>query len=283
MTAPDPAADGRPDGRAALTGRRIAVFEHRELDRLARMFEAQGAEVRRCPMVAIADAPDAAPVRAWIRRAIETPFDDLVLMTGEGLRRLRGFAARDGIESPFREALGRMSTITRGPKPAQALREIGLTPGRRAPMPTTDGVIAAFSDLDLRGRRIGVQLYPEADDRLSGFLRAAGALADPVRPYAYVPESDAGSVIALIDEIDAGCIDSVAFTSASQVSLLFEIVEGAGEAARLRAALERIAVAAVGPVVSAELQRRGVAVAIMPADAFFMKPLVSAIAAFLSR
>jgi hypothetical protein len=39
----------------------------------------------------------------------------------------------------------------------------------------------------------------------------------------------------------------------------------------------------VDPVVAAELQRQGVAVAIMPADTFFMKPLVSAIAVFLSR
>jgi uroporphyrinogen-III synthase len=30
------------------------------------------------------DAPDPAPVEAWIRRAIDQPFDDLVLMTGEG-------------------------------------------------------------------------------------------------------------------------------------------------------------------------------------------------------
>jgi uroporphyrinogen-III synthase len=283
MAEPDPTPDQRPEGNAGLTGRRIAVFEHRELDRLARMFEAQGAEVLRCPMVAIADAPDAAPVRAWIRRAIEAPFDDLVLMTGEGLRRLRGFAVRDGIEAPFRDALGRMRTITRGPKPARALREIDMSPGIRAPVPTTDGVIAALSDLDLRGRRFGVQLYPEADGRLVEFLSAAGALADPVLPYAYLPQTDPGSVIALIDEIDNGQVDAVAFTSASQVWRLFEIAQDAGEETRLRAALARTAVAAVGPVVAAELQHRGITVAIMPADTFFMKPLVSAIAAFLTR
>lgn len=267
---------------AALAGRRIAVFEHRELDRLARMLEAQGAEVLRCPMVAIVDAPDPAPVLGWIERAVEAPFDDLVLMTGEGLRRLRGFAARAGIEPAFRDAVAKMRTITRGPKPARALREIGLNPALRAPAPTTDGVIAALSDADLRGCRIGVQLYPDADPRLVAFLNGVGALPDPVLPYAYVPESDPASVKALLAELEAGRVDAVAFTSAAQVPRLFEIAADAGGEGRLRAGLERTTVAAVGPVVAAELQRRRIAVAVMPQDTFFMKPLVSAIADFFA-
>ena len=283
MKTPDSALGEHPEDDSTLTGRRIAVFEHRELDRLARMLEALGAEVLRCPMVAIVDAPEAGPVLAWIRRAIETPFDDLILMTGEGLRRLRGFAARAGLEPSFREGLGKMRTITRGPKPARALREIELNPGLRAPMPTTEGVIAALSDTELQGRHIGVQLYPEADSRLVEFLSGAGALPDPVLPYAYLPETDPGSVVALIDEIRAGRVDAVAFTSASQVWRLFEIAADAGEETRLRAALAQTAVAAVGPVVAEKLRRRGVAIAIMPRETFFMKPLVSAIAAFLSR
>ena len=283
MAALDPTSGERPHGNAPLTGRRIAVFEHRELDRLARMLEAQGAEVLRCPMVTIVDAPDAEPVLAWIDRAIVTPFDDLILMTGEGLRRLRGFAAQADLEPAFCQALGGMRTITRGPKPARALREIDLSPDLRAPTPTTDGVIAALSEVDLRGRSVGVQLYPEAGRRLIEFLTAAGALPDPVLPYAYVAESDPGSVVALIDEIAAGRVDAIAFTSASQVWRLFEITANAGGKTRLRAALKRTAVAAVGPIVAEELYRSGVPVAIMPRDSFFMKPLVSAIAVYFSH
>ena len=39
-------------------------------------------------MFTIYDTPDPGPVEAWIHRFIEAPFNDLVLMTGEGLRRL---------------------------------------------------------------------------------------------------------------------------------------------------------------------------------------------------
>jgi hypothetical protein len=51
----------------ALAGRRIVVPETRELDVFARMLEQHGAITIRCPMVAMTDVPDAAPVVAWLR------------------------------------------------------------------------------------------------------------------------------------------------------------------------------------------------------------------------
>jgi uroporphyrinogen-III synthase len=278
MPLPDPIAREHP-----LAGRRIALVEHRELDRLGQMLEEQGAATLRCPLVAIADAPGQAMVTGWIERAIAAPFDDLVLMTGEGLRRLRGAAARAGIEAPFRDALARMRTITRGPKPAQALREIGLSPGLRAATPTTDGVIAALSGEDLKGRRIGVQVPPDAPARLVDFLREAGALPDPVEPYVYRPAADPREIAGLIDAMARGEVEAIAFTSAPQVARLFEAAAAEGTRERLVAALQKTRIAAIGPVVAGELRRHGLEAAIMPEGTYFMKPLVTAIAAALSR
>jgi uroporphyrinogen-III synthase len=276
MSAADPMRD------PPLLGRRIAILEHREQDRLGGMLEAQGAQTLRCPLVAIADAPDPAPVLAWLQRFLDAPPDDLVLMTGEGLRRLRGFAERAGLEPEFLGALGQVRTITRGPKPAQALREIGLTPGLRAERPTSEGVVAALAGGALHGRRVAVQLYPDASPIVVDFLGIAGALPDPVWPYVYLPSAEGEEISRLIEEIAAGRIDAVAFTSSPQVGQLFRMAEGANAEGHLRGALERTRIAAVGPVVAAELERHGLSVAIMPADSFFMKPLVTAIAAALS-
>jgi uroporphyrinogen-III synthase len=278
MAAPEPIGDKRP-----LAGRRIAVLEHRELDRLGGMLEAQGAQTLRCPLVAIADNPDAAPVLAWLGRCVEAPPDDLVLMTGEGLRRLFGFAARAGCEAAFRAALDGVRTITRGPKPARALREIGLAPGLRAERPTSEGVIAALAQGALRSRRVGVQLYPDAPTTLIDFLDRAGARPDPVWPYVYVPSVGDDAILALIAELAGGQVDALAFTSAAQVTRLFDTAAAAGLEGRLSAALHETAIAGVGPVVAGELERRGLSVAIMPRDSYFMKPLVSAIVAALGR
>jgi uroporphyrinogen-III synthase len=264
-----------------LSGRRIALPETRELDRLARMFEEQGAETVRCPLVAIRDAPDPAPVRDWLMRL---PFDDLVLFTGEGLRRLHGFAQRFELEPVFLDGLRAARKITRGPKPERALRELGLKSDLRAEEPTTDGLIASLSRLDLRKRRIGVQLYPgNPNARFTDFLRQAGAETDPVLPYVYAEAADDERVADLIDRMANGAVDAIAFTSSPQVQRLFEVATATRREEALRTALQGIQIGAVGPVVAEELRRRGVEVTVTPDHGYFMKPLVSAFLAAFSR
>jgi uroporphyrinogen-III synthase len=268
---------------AALQGRRIVVPETRELDLLARMIAAEGGEAVRCPLVAIVDAPDPAPVREWLYRFRDVPCDDLILLTGEGLRRLHAAARKAGLEGDWRRGLATARIITRGPKPVQALRALGLEPGLRAREPTTAGVIAALAHEDLRGRRVGVQLYPDNPNaELLDFLAGAGAVPDAVVPYAYAPKADSERVCAVIEMMAAGDVDVIAFTSSPQVRRLFAVAQAADCEATLRAALARTRVAAVGAVVAQTLRARGVAVAIAPPEAFFMKPLIRAIAGALA-
>ena len=268
-----------------LSGRRIVVPETRELGQLLRMLEERGADTVPCPMIAIRDTPDTAPVEAWLRRFAKATCDDLVLMTGEGLRRLLGFARRLDLEPAFLVALAATRKITRGPKPVRALREIGLGADLPADEPTTEGVIAALERLTSRGRRVGVQLYPgNANERLLKFLEGAGAEADPVLPYVYASEVDDARVMAVIAEMAAGQIDAIAFTSAPQVRRLRDVARAFGREADLRQGFERIVVAAVGPIVAAELNALGVRVNVTPNDnTFFMKPLVRELAAALTK
>lgn len=263
----------------ALAGRRIVVPEKREMDLFARMLEERGATVIRCPMIAINDAPDPAPVEAWLRRAVAGEHTDFIMLTGEGLRRLVGFARRAGLEAPFAEALGRMRKIARGPKPGRALREIGLKADIVAEIPTTEGVIAVLEGLELRDRRVGVQLYPEnPNDRLIGFLRERGAAADPVLPYVYGSAAEDRQVLEVIDRMLEGGVDAIAFTSAPQLRRMRDAAKEAGHEARFEEALRKIKVAAVGPVVAEQLARFGLPAAITLEESFYMKPFANAIA-----
>ena len=264
-----------------LSGRRIALPETRELDRLAGMLEAEGAETLRCPLVAIKDTPDPQPVQQWLGHF---PFDDLILYTGEGLRRLHGFARRSDVEAAFLNGLRTARKITRGPKPERALRELGLKSDLRAEKPTTEGLIATLYALDLRGRRVGVQLYPGAPEaRLTGVLQDIGAQPDTVSPYVYASAVEERRVVELIDRMAGGGIDVIAFTSSPQVERLLEVAKATQREETLQTGLRVTAIAAVGPVVAADLQRRGFDVSIAPDHSYFMKPLVSAIVAALSR
>lgn len=267
-----------------LAGRRIALPEHRELDRLAAMLEAEGAQALRCPLVAMCDAPDPAPVAAWLDRLIAAPFDDQVFLTGEGVRRLHAQAQRQGVAAAFVDALRAGRKIIRGPKPGRALRELGLREELRAIAPTTDGIIETLSGEALRGHRVGVQLYPDNPNaKLLDFLRGAGAEPDPVLPYAYASDADDRRVGALIDELAGGRVDAIAFTSSPQIHRLFDYARNAGREEVLAAGLRRTPVAAIGPVTAEALARRGVEVAIAPSGRYFMKPLVTAIVAALGN
>src|SRR3982751_3971677 len=137
-----------------LNGYRILILETREEAQFSRLLTEQGADVLQCPMFTIHDAPDSAPVEAWIRRFIEKPFDDLVLTTGEGLSRLMKLARRLGLEQDFVAALGKARKFARGPKPGRALREIGLEPQVTTEKPTSEGIVEMLSRVDLKSRRL---------------------------------------------------------------------------------------------------------------------------------
>ena len=262
-----------------LAGRTVALPESRELDQLSRLLEEQGATALRCPLVSILDAPDPTPVDAWLQRLTAGAFDDVIFLTGEGLRRLLARAERTATRDAVVAALGRVRRITRGPKPARALHEIGLASDLPASVPTSRGVIDSLAKLDLNGRRVGLQLYgTDPGAELVAILKAAGASVDPVAPYVYAPAIDDQRVRELIAAMNEGRVDAIAFTSASQVERLWQVARAAGSDAALVTALARTRVAAIGPIVEAALVERGVHPHILTDKPFVMKHLVGLIA-----
>jgi uroporphyrinogen-III synthase len=268
-----------------LNGYRILIMETREEAQFSRLLTEQGADVLQCPMFAIHDAPDAAPVEAWVRRAVERPFDDLVLMTGEGLRRLVKVAQRLKVEREFVAALGEMRKLARGPKPGRALREVGLEPQITTEKPTSEGVIDILARMDLKGHHVGLQLYPDKDHgALLAAITAQGATADPVTPYIYDAQAADSHIMTAIEEMAEGRVDAIALTNLGQIRRLIEAARTKGSEARLREGLSKTPIAAVGPAVDDELKAHGLSADIHPANgAYFMKPLISAMAAALAK
>ncbi|WP_019024775.1 MULTISPECIES: uroporphyrinogen-III synthase [unclassified Thioalkalivibrio] len=287
------AASVLPEAAASgLAGRRVALPESRALEVFAGLLERRGAEVWRCPLIAIHDSPDRTAIEAWLHRAIEAPFDRLIFLTGEGFTRLTGFARSAGREDAWLAAVVRTPTLVRGPKPGRAMKPFGVRPDAIAAAPTTEGIIETLSGQDragqdragqhLAGQRIGVQLYgAEPNRRLLEFLEQAGAEVFPVWPYRYADAAETGRVTGLIEALIAGDVDAIAFTSQAQVRRLLRVARDAGREDALLAALGRTVVAAIGPVVADELRAHGVHPTVVPDGQYFMKPLVSTLARHL--
>lgn len=264
----------------ALAHLKVLVPESRELDLFAKMLEAEGATAIRCPMVQILDLDRTEAAEAWIERAAGGAFADIIWLTGEGLRRLMPIAIRMGRDHDFLAGLRQARAITRGPKPARALRELGLASGLSALIPTSQGVADALQNESVAGRAIGIQLYPgDGALPLVHQLRARGANVFPVTPYRYASDAETGHVLDAIRALASGAIGLVAFTATPQVERLFQVAKTANLETALRAGLMRTPIAAVGPVVEQTLKAHGLASAIRPADSFHLKPLVRAIIA----
>jgi uroporphyrinogen-III synthase len=267
-----------------LAGRVIAVPETRQLDVLAGLLERRGARVLRCPLVGIEDSPDVAAVIAWLDRVSSLPTDLIVFYTGEGIERLLGFARREGREAAFMAALKRIPKLTRGPKPKRALHRLALDAEHEATQPTTAGLVAATANVSLPHRRVALQLYSDTQDgELEQTLRARGIEVDSVAPYVYSTGADDEHVARLIGKLEAGQVDAIAFTSKSQVQRLVSLAHERGLEPALRAGLARARVAAVGPVVAAELAAAGLRVDAMPEHSYSMKPLVTSLCELLGR
>ncbi|EKS35678.1 uroporphyrinogen-III synthase [Afipia clevelandensis] len=268
-----------------LEGYRILILETREEAQFSRLLQEQGAHVLQCPMFTIRDAPDPAPIEAWIGLFIAKPFDDLVLMTGEGLRRIMKVAQRIGADQDLIAAIGKAKRYARGPKPVRALREIGLEADVQTETPTSEGVAAMLAQQDLTGHRVGLQLYPDKDHaKLIGAITSLGAQVETVLPYIYDGEAADTNIVAAIDEMAQRRVDAIALTSSGQVRRLVDVARAHGCEDRLRAGLAQTPVASVGPVVSDELKAYGLHTDIYPAnDSFFMKPLISAMALELNK
>lgn len=268
-----------------LDGTRILILETREEAQFSRLLKEKGAYVLQCPMFTIEDVSDTQPVAGWVARYVANPFDDLVLMTGEGLRRILKLVRQHGGDTAFIEAVAQSRKFARGPKPGKALREIGLAPDVITEKPTSEGIAEMLATYDLKGHRVGLQLYPEKDhSALIGAIEALGADVDTVLPYIYDSKAADSNILAAIDEMESSRIDAIALTSSGQVRRLVDAARAHGREEQLRSALAKTAIASVGPVVSDELQAHGLHASITPAEnAFFMRPLISAMSVALGK
>lgn len=266
-----------------LRNKTIAIPEFRQQKVLADLLARRGANVLRCPLIAIKDNPDTKVVQDWMEKMIRGHFDDFIILTGEGMRRLDGFSERFGWQQDWYAALARVRKIVRGPKPVRELRKHQLHADLSGAAPTTDGIIESLGCVDLSGRKVAVQLYgSDPNEKLVKFLRDKGAEVATVAPYVYATDAEQQQVIELIRHLAAGGIDALLFTSQPQYKRLAMVAKKAGLESLLATGLEVTVVGAIGPVMAGYLKEEGVKVDFMPDGSFFMKPLVTALGVLLT-
>ena len=261
----------------------VGITEHRFTKEFAALFEKLGARVHACPLLEERPLENREELKDFVRLVVSGNLDLMIFLTGVGAKFLIAEADSNGLKDEFLKALGNLTVVVRGPKPVAALRQFGVKVDVIPENPTTEGVIEALRPRDLKDRRIGVQLYGVPNPQLVSALEARGAKVLPVQVYAYGAAADPSSVRALVAKIMNREIQVLAFTSAPQVHMLFDIASQLGISAELEQALNNgVVIASIGEVTSRALGGKGLVPAIVPEQPK-MKPMAQSVADYFEK
>src|SRR6202007_2729304 len=189
----------------------------------------------------------------------------------------------------FFEALRKASVVARGPKPGAVLREWKVPVALTAPEPNTwREVLHAIDDnkLDLRGKHGAGQEYGVSNRELLEGLRERGAHVTPVPVYQWDLPEDKAPLRAAVNLIIAGQVDVALFTTGVQLDHLFQIAEQVGKKDALKAGLENVVKASIGPTTSEALRSYGLSVdleASHPKMGFLVREVAEQLEGLLER
>src|SRR6266849_130605 len=244
-------------------GLTVLTLESRRGQEMSRLIETYGGKPLHAP--AMREVPLSSNLEAlkFADALLQGKLDVVVFLTGVGARALSNVLEGVHPTEKFLEALRNVSVVARGPKPVAVLREWNVPVAIAAPEPNTwREVLQAIDDnkLDLRGKHVGVQEYGISNPELLEGLRERGARVTPVPVYQWDLPEDKAPLRAAVDEVIAGRVDVALFTTSVQVIHLFQIAEQAGKKDALKAGLERVVKASIGPTTSEVLRGYGLAV-----------------------
>ena len=235
-------------------------------DEMASLIRRHGGVPLGAPVLQEHYLKDSPQVRQAITDVCNGTVGVAIFLTGVGTQAMMETAAAMGCQDEFVASLRNATVVARSPKPARVLRRHKIPIDIMPPEPYTSAdLTAAMSELALDGAEVVVQRYGGPDSQLPTFLRAQRANYRELTLYDWGLPEDRGPVLSLINEMEQGHIDALAFTSRPQVPNLLTIAAEAGKEDSLRHCLSgRVAVASVGPVCTRKLEECGITVDVEP-------------------
>ncbi len=252
--------------KSNLEGLKVVSFESRRAQEMAHLIRTYGGDPLIGPSMQEIPLGENSAVVELIRGLEAGEVDFLILLTGVGTKALVAAAAPTYPRERVIAAMQKATLVARGPKPAAALKDLGLKPAIQVPEPNTwREVLAELSaKADLQGRRVAIQEYGIVNHELMAGLEARGARAIRVPVYRWALPEDIQSLRLALRQILDGKVDIVLFTNARQVEHAFQVAGREGQEEALRAAFAQVLVASVGPVCSEALEQFGLSVDLEP-------------------
>ena len=262
----------------------LAFVEARLPDQMASLVERHGGVPYSAPVLQEVYLKDSPEVQQLVEDICAGGVDVAVLLTGVGTRALVETAVAMGRQDEFLGSLDQLTVIARSPKPARVLRQFKIHIDIMPPEPfTSNDLVEAIRDMDLSGKKVAVQHYGGPNSFLVKTLKERGANVREVTLYTWGLPEDEGPVLKLVEAIEQGKIDAIAFTSQPQVPNLLDIAGHAGKAESLLRSLNGpLVVASIGPVCTRRLRDLSIKVDVEPEHPH-MGNLVMAVAEYFEQ
>lgn len=241
---------------ANFNGLHVASLESRRADDMARLITRHGGVAHVSPSMREVPIEPNREAIDFAYRLMTGHIGVVILTTGVGFRFLLKAVERHLDQKRFLDTLSDVVTIARGPKPAAAMREFGLTPTYRVPEPNTWRELLQTIDanMSVANQLVGIQEYGASNASLIAGLEARGATVESVRVYGWDFPEQTEALEANVRAIAAGERDLLLLTSAHQIVNMLRMAERLQIADQLREGLERTVIASIGPTTSQMLQ-----------------------------
>ncbi len=239
---------------------RVLSFESRRAREIEKLLQAQGFDPFVAPALREIPMEENPQAFEFGRRLLAGDFDLVVCLTGVGFRYLLQVLESRFDAAELRNALSKITIVARGPKPAAALREVGLTPTFVAPDPGTWHEVLAILN-NCPERRVAVQEYGRREQHLLDGMIALGMEVMPVPVYQWALPLDTAPLQRAIAGLLTNEFQWVIFTTSVQVDHLLQVAPDRGAIIH---ALQQTKVASIGQTTSATLRNAGIEPTFVP-------------------
>ncbi|MCM8794281.1 MAG: uroporphyrinogen decarboxylase [Candidatus Omnitrophica bacterium] len=240
----------------------VLSFESRLPGPVARCIEAHGGRAVSAPSVRMVPLSSNQELLSFADRLIKGQIDVVIFLTGVGTQWLLEAVSGRFSDRSVSDALRRVTTVARGPKPLHVLRSHGIEPTITVPEPGTWVEIVQALDfsgrsVELAGKKVAVQECGASPDRLIDAIRQRGAQAIRVPVYQWALPEDTRPLEEAIRVLIDGGVRLVLLTNAQQVRQLLSFASAKGLEGPLRQAMKRTVIASIGPATSEAVLEAG--------------------------
>lgn len=245
---------------ASFNGARVLTLESRRGQEMSKLIDTYGGKAILAPAMREVSVKPSAETLKFGDDLLRGKVDVVVFLTGVGARALLSAWQETRPAEELFAALRKVKVIARGPKPLSVLREWNVPPAIAVPEPNTwRELLRAIDDnkLEVRDKYVAVQEYGVSNAQLLEELRRRGARVTQVAVYEWDLPEDQGPLRNAVEALVSGRIDIALFTTSVQVIHLFRVAEAMAKRDALKASLEKVVIASIGPTTSETLSSYG--------------------------